>query len=78
MQYVLPTDAPYLSRHAAPLALAVSPLLWARHRPDCFDTYSAGKQPDVCGPFYLAHRLRGDRSQVTGSPLLVVAGPTQN
>ncbi len=39
---MLPTDAPHLSRHAAPLALAMSPLLWAQHRPGCFDTYSAG------------------------------------
>jgi hypothetical protein len=39
---VLPTDAPHLSQHAAPLALAMSPLLWSTHRPDCFDTYSAG------------------------------------
>jgi hypothetical protein len=42
LQYVLPTDAPHLSRQAAPVALAMSPLLWNQHRPDCFDTYSAG------------------------------------
>ena len=39
---MLPTNAPHLSRHAAPLALALSPLLWAQHRPGCFDSYSAG------------------------------------
>jgi hypothetical protein len=41
-QYCLPTDAPHLARHAAPLALAMSPLLWGRHKPDLFDSYSAG------------------------------------
>lgn len=41
-EYVLPTDAPHLSRQAAPLALVMSPLLWQQHRPDCFDTWSAG------------------------------------
>lgn len=39
---MLPTDAPHLSQQAAPLALAMSPVLWTQHRPDCFDTYSAG------------------------------------
>ncbi|GAB4817926.1 hypothetical protein N2152v2_004972 [Parachlorella kessleri] len=41
-EYVLPTDAPHLSQHAQPFAMAMSPLLWSQHRPDCFDTYSAG------------------------------------
>lgn len=39
-QYVLPTDAPTLSK--TPLALAISPMLWAMHKPDRFDTWSAG------------------------------------
>lgn len=41
-EYVLPTDAFHLSKAAAPLAMAMSPLLWQQHRPDCFDTWSAG------------------------------------
>ena len=39
---MLPTDAPALAAAAAPLRLAMSPLLWSQHRPDCFDSYSAG------------------------------------
>ncbi|CAD7700462.1 unnamed protein product [Ostreobium quekettii] len=39
-QYVLPTDAPNLAK--SPLAMAISPMLWAMHKPDRFDTYSAG------------------------------------
>jgi hypothetical protein len=41
-EYCLPTDAPHLSRTAAPLAAAMSPLLWAQHRPDAFDAWSCG------------------------------------
>lgn len=41
-EYVLPTDAPHLAETAAPLAMAISPYLWQQHRPDCFDTFSAG------------------------------------
>jgi len=41
-EYILPTDSPNLRKQSAPLALAISPLLWSQHRPDCFDTYSAG------------------------------------
>ena len=41
-EYVLPTDAPHLSKQAAPLAMVMSPVLWQQHRPDCFDTWSAG------------------------------------
>ncbi len=37
----MPTDAPYLSKHGA-LAMAMSPLLWQRFKPDRFDSYSAG------------------------------------
>ena len=43
-QYCLPTDSPHLARHAMPLALAMSPLLWGRHKPDLFDSYSAGTE----------------------------------
>lgn len=41
-EYVLPTDAPQLSRQAAPLAMAISPILWRQHQPECFDSWSAG------------------------------------
>ena len=43
-QYCLPTSAPHLGRQLAPLKLAISPLLWSRHKPDCFDSYSTGGQ----------------------------------
>lgn len=41
LQYCMPTDAPHLSKHGA-LAMAMSPLLWQRFKPDRFDSYSAG------------------------------------
>ena len=41
-QYCLPTTGPHLGRQLAPLKLAISPLLWSRHKPDCFDSYSTG------------------------------------
>ncbi len=41
-EYVLPSDAPHLSEKGKVFALAVSPLLWQQHRPDCFDTWNAG------------------------------------
>ena len=41
-RYCLPTTAPNLSSTLAPLKLAISPLLWSRHKPDCFDSYSTG------------------------------------
>ncbi|KAK9798998.1 hypothetical protein WJX73_001206 [Symbiochloris irregularis] len=41
-QYCMPTDAPHLSKQMRPLSLAMSPLLWARHKPDRFDSFSAG------------------------------------
>ncbi|BDA45257.1 probable serine/threonine-protein kinase STN8, chloroplastic at N-terminal half [Coccomyxa sp. Obi] len=41
-QYCLPTSAPHLGRQLAPLKLAISPLLWSRHKPDCFDSFSTG------------------------------------
>lgn len=40
LQYVLPTDSPSLS--TSPLSLALGPMLWAQHKPDRFDTWSAG------------------------------------
>lgn len=40
-QYCMPTDAPNLSKHGA-FAMAMSPLLWQRFKPDRFDSYSAG------------------------------------
>ena len=42
-QYCLPTTGPHLGRQLAPLKLAISPLLWSRHKPDCFDSYSTGE-----------------------------------
>ena len=41
-QYCLPTTGPHLGRQLAPLKLAISPLLWSRYKPDCFDSYSTG------------------------------------
>lgn len=42
-EYVLPSDAPDLSeKNKLFSSLAMSPLLWQQHRPDCFDTWSAG------------------------------------
>ena len=41
LQYCMPTDAPNLSKHGA-FAMAMSPLLWQRFKPDRFDSYSAG------------------------------------
>jgi len=42
-EYVLPSDAPDLSENNKLISsLAMSPLLWQQHRPDCFDTWSAG------------------------------------
>ena len=38
----MPTDAPNLSKHGA-FAMAMSPLLWQRFKPDRFDSYSAGE-----------------------------------
>jgi hypothetical protein len=37
---VLPTDSPHLAKSA--FALALSPMLWAQHKPDRFDSWSAG------------------------------------
>lgn len=33
-RYVLPTDSPHLSRQSRPLQQLISPMLWARHKPD--------------------------------------------
>ncbi|KAG2490289.1 hypothetical protein HYH03_011241 [Edaphochlamys debaryana] len=41
-QYVLPTDSPHIAKQAGLLKLAISPMLWAKHKPDRFDTWSAG------------------------------------
>lgn len=42
LQYVLPTDAPHLGDAGTRLRTVMTPLLWSQHKPDCFDTYSAG------------------------------------
>jgi serine/threonine protein kinase len=41
-EYVLPTDAPHLADQGTRLRTVMTPVLWTQHRPDCFDTYSAG------------------------------------
>eukprot|EP00884_Botryococcus_braunii_P000646 jgi/Botrbrau1/10582/Bobra.0358s0005.1 len=41
-QYCLPTDAPHLAKMNGAVSIAFSPVLWSRHRPDRFDSYSAG------------------------------------
>ena len=48
LQYCMPTDAPHLAKHGA-FAMAMSPLLWQRFKPDRFDSYSAGNAQD-CRP----------------------------
>lgn len=40
LQFVLPTDSPHLAKSA--FAMALSPMLWAQHKPDRFDSWSAG------------------------------------
>ena len=42
LQYCLPTDAPHLARTSRALAAALSPMVWAQHKPDRFDSFSAG------------------------------------
>jgi len=42
LQYVLPTDVPHLAAQGTRLRTVMTPVLWTQHRPDCFDTYSAG------------------------------------
>jgi serine/threonine protein kinase len=41
-QYVLPTDAPDLANTNRMVSLAMSAMLWRRHKPDRFDMYSIG------------------------------------
>jgi len=41
-QFVLPTTSVDLAEQALPVALVVSPMLWAKYQPDRFDIYSAG------------------------------------
>jgi len=40
--FVLPTTSPDLSKQSSIVSMAISPLLWSRHLPDRFDTYSIG------------------------------------
>lgn len=40
-QFVMPTDSPHLAKQGL-LKMAISPMLWAKHKPDRFDTWSAG------------------------------------
>ena len=44
-QYVMPTDSPHLAKTVSPLAMVMSSVLWGRHKPDRFDSYSAGVDP---------------------------------
>ena len=41
-QYVLPTDTPDLANTNRMMSMAMSAMLWRRHKPDRFDTYSIG------------------------------------
>eukprot|EP00892_Ulva_mutabilis_P003427 jgi/Ulvmu1/1456/UM011_0186.1 len=41
-QYVLPTDGPDLAKAGRVMSLAMSAMLWRRHKPDRFDMYSIG------------------------------------
>ena len=41
-QYVLPTDTPDLANTNRVMSLAMSTMLWNRHKPDRFDSYSIG------------------------------------
>ena len=41
-QYVLPTDAPDLAKKSKVMSLAISSMLWSKHKPDRFDMYSVG------------------------------------
>lgn len=41
-EYILPTNTMDIAATAAPVRLAMSPFLWAKHRPQCFDTWSVG------------------------------------
>lgn len=43
MQYCMPTDSPHLSKQLKPLAVAMSPVLWSRFKPDRFDSFSCGE-----------------------------------
>ena len=40
-EYVLPTDGPDMAKQGA-MAFVMSPIVWSQHRPECFDSYSAG------------------------------------
>jgi len=40
--FVLPTTTPDISKQSYVVSMAMSPLLWSRHMPDRFDTYSIG------------------------------------
>jgi serine/threonine protein kinase len=41
-QYCLPTDAPDLAKKSRVMSLAISGMLWNKHKPDRFDMYSIG------------------------------------
>lgn len=38
----MPTDSPHLAKQLRPVAVAMSPVLWSRFKPDRFDSYSCG------------------------------------
>ena len=40
-EYVLPTDGPDMAKQGM-VAQIMSPIVWSQHRPECFDSYSAG------------------------------------
>jgi hypothetical protein len=41
-QYALPTDSPDLAKKSRVMSLAISSVLWSKHKPDRFDMYSIG------------------------------------
>ena len=49
-QYCLPTDAPHLAKQSRAVAAALSPMVWAQHKPDRFDSFSAGGLSAPIGP----------------------------
>jgi serine/threonine protein kinase len=68
-QFVLPTDSPSLARNL--LKMAISPMLWAKHKPDRFDTWSAG----VPGRGAVRGRCQHPRTRVGGWCMLCGVPP---
>ncbi|MEO2193791.1 MAG: hypothetical protein ABGY24_15215 [bacterium] len=41
-EYVLPTETTDIAKQGQVVAQLMSPIVWSKHRPECFDSYSAG------------------------------------